>query len=301
LPEDDAAYTGLSLLVLDDPSPLGPEVRVALENWVNRGGTAIAWLGPRAMGNALGSSLAPFLDGNAAWEATEVDGVDPQSLKWLGSAGASLSDIHPKGRIAMDTILPTTSTVRVRWSDFRAFAIERNLGKGAVWAVGIPISSDQSDVALRPGFLALLDHIIEQTRKRGLTPVTVVGHTWRFDRDESIRIRAPDGNTANLRSSFGFDGAEKTYTPLTAGLYTLDRKGHTETRLAHEDPEEITDGPKPANPTGANPTTEPLARLDLSPQLTLALAVLAMLELLISSRLRGAWRKPKAIAAAHVD
>jgi len=289
LPEDDRLYNDVSLLVLDDPSPLGPEARVVLEKWLGRGGTAIAWLGPRAMGDALGTSLSPFLDGKPGWESTDVEGFDVKSLQWLGVAGSSLSDLHPKGRLSIDNALPPTSTVRARWADFRAAAVERNLGKGDLWTLGIPISPDQSDMALRPGFIAILEHILEQTRLRGISPVTVVGRAWKFDKEESIQIRDPQGISAVASSFVGRDFTEKTYTPAVAGLYAIARDGHTEYRLAHGDAEEITESPHPSDTASTHPLVPKRSRFDISPQLTWVLAILMVLELVLStSRKRGA-------------
>jgi len=286
LPEDERSFNEVSLLLLDDPSPFGPEVRVVLENWIRRGGTAVAWLGPRAVSDALGSSLSPFLEGNPAWETTDVTGFDQKSLLWLGTTGSTLSELRPKGRLSIDNVLPPTSTVKARWGDFRAAVLERKLGKGVVWTSGIPISPDQSDIAFRPGFLALISHIVEQTRLRGLSPVTVVGHAWRFDHDESIQIRDPEGTMTSVTSSVGHDATETTFTPTTAGLYTLTREGRLEYRLAHGETQEITDGPNPSNPPTAKGVAEPRAPLDISAQLTWGLAILMLLELVLAT-----WRK----------
>lgn len=139
LPDDERSYNEVSLLVLDDPPLYGPEVRAALRKWILRGGIAFAWLGPRAVSDTLGTSLSPFIEGSARWESTEVDGFDVSSLKWLGPTGASFSDLHASGRLLLDEALPTASTVRARWSDFRAALVEHPIGRGMVWTMGLPV------------------------------------------------------------------------------------------------------------------------------------------------------------------
>ena len=115
LPEDDGAYKDVSLLVLDDPPAFGPEVRAPLQRWLMRGGVAIAWLGQRAVSDALGMSIAPFLEGNPKWESTLVEGFDVNGLEWLGPAGSSLAELQPKARLLIDEALPPSSKVRARW------------------------------------------------------------------------------------------------------------------------------------------------------------------------------------------
>ena len=283
LPEDERAYNEVSLLVLDDPPAFGPEVRAALQKWIIGGGLAFACLGQRAVGDALGTSLSPLLEGNPRWEPTQVDGFDTSGLKWLGPTGASFSELHPKARLLLDEALAPASNVRARWSDYRAALVERPLGRGLIWTLGLPATTDNSEIGLRPGFLALFDHLIELTRTRGLSPIATVGHAWKFDRDDKVQIRDPQGATTNLDSTKALDATEESFVPTLAGLYAIRRNERAEIRLAHIESQEITEGPNPANATTINQNAPRLSRLDLSPNFTLVLLIIALMELGVAS------------------
>jgi hypothetical protein len=282
LPDDVRAYHDVSVLVLDDPPALGPEVRTALQKWLERGGLAFAWLGPRAVGDQLGTSLSPFLEGRARWESSSFAGLDPDSLKWLGVTAPTFSELHAQGRLALDEALPPASTVRARWSDFRAALLERAVGRGIVWTAGLPVSSEVSDIGLRPGFLALVAHIIETTRQRGLSPIVSVGHAWKFDFNENVRVEDPTGALMSPSTPLQLASIETWYVPTLSGLHKITRDKQIEYRLAHVESQEITDTPQVARAAPLSRGVAPQARLDLSPPLTLALVVIAILELLLS-------------------
>ncbi len=283
LPEDDRAYGDISLLILDDPPPFGPEARAVLQKWITRGGLAFAWLGQRAVGGALGASLSPFLEGSPKWEPTDVQGLDVADLQWLGPTAKSFAELQPKARLLLDESLAASSKVRARWSDFRAALVERPLGRGIVWTMGLPVTSENSEIGLRSGFLRLFEHLIEVSRKRGASPITVVGRAWRFDRDEGVQIRDPLGTTVTLDTAMDTDAPDKSYSPNLAGLYTIVRNEHTETRLAHSEPQEITEGPNPIDAAASGQATPRYSRLDLSPNVAMLLAVILLLEIVVAS------------------
>ena len=283
LPDDDRAYNDVSLLVLDDPPAYGPEVRAALQKWILRGGIVFAWLGPRAVGEGLGTSLSPIIEGAARWESNPVDGFDASSLRWLGPAGATFSELHAKGRLVLDEALPSASIVRAKWADFRASLVERQLGRGIVWAAGLPVSTDISDIGLRPGFLALFEHIIEATRQRGMSPIAAVGHAWKFDHDEKVQVDDPLGTSQSLNAPQDSAAIEKSYVPPLAGIYRIRRNERPELRLAHIEAQEITDRPIRARAIASRSVSAGRSRLDLSPYLALALAIIALVELAVSS------------------
>ncbi len=283
LPDDDRAYNNVSLLVLDDPPAYGPEVRAALQKWISRGGIVLAWLGPRAVGESLGTSLSPIIEGAARWESSPVDGFDAGSAKWLGPAGATFSELHAKARLVLDDALPPASLIKAKWSDSRAALVEHPLGRGIVWAVGLPVSTDTSDIGLRPGFLALFEYVIDATRQRGLTPITAVGRAWKFDRDERVQVDDPLGNSLSLSAPQDSTSIEKSYVPPVAGIYKIRRDERTEFRLAHIEAQEITDRPDRARAVASSSVSAVRQRLDLSPHLALALAIIALLELAVSS------------------
>ena len=283
LPDDDRAYNDVSLLVLDDPPAYGPEVRAALQKWILRGGIVFAWLGPRAVGEGLGTSLSPIIEGAARWESSPVDGFDASSLTWLGPAGATFSELHAKGRLVLDEALPSASVVRAKWADSRASLVERQMGRGIVWGAGLPVSTDISDIGLRPGFLALFEHIINATRQRGMSPIAAVGHAWKFDHDEKVLVDDPLGTSQSLNAPQDSTAIEKSYVPPLAGIYRIRRNERPELRLAHIEAQEITDRPVRARAIASRSVSAGRSSLDLSPYLALALAIIALIELVVSS------------------
>jgi hypothetical protein len=82
--------------------------------------------------------------------------------------------------------------VVARWDDGRAFMLERSVGRGLVVTVGLPASVDRSDLALRPGFLALLDHVVEQALRRTGQRVAPVGTAWTFAESLWLRVERPE-------------------------------------------------------------------------------------------------------------
>jgi hypothetical protein len=67
-------------LLLDDPPGLGPEVRRALGAWLEKGGVALAALGPAAASAPLGATLEPFVVGAVRWGPSRL------AIRWVASA-----------------------------------------------------------------------------------------------------------------------------------------------------------------------------------------------------------------------
>jgi hypothetical protein len=152
---------------------------------------------------------------------------------------------------------------------------------------------------LRPGFLALFEHIIEATRRRGMSPIAAVGHAWKFDHDEKVQVDDPLGNSLSLSAPQDSTSNEKSYVPPVAGIYKIRRDDRVEIRLAHIEAQEITDRPNRNRAVSSSSVSAGRSRLDLSPHLALALAIIALFELAVSSASRrktiketppGRWR-----------
>ena len=154
---------------------------------------------------------------------------------------------------------------------------------GSVWTLGLPVTADNSEIGLRPGFLALLDTLVGLTRKRGLSPITSVGRSWRFDRDEKVQVSDPQGALTTLDAVKNSDFTEKTFTPTLAGLYTIHHNERVETRLAHIESQEITEGPNPINSTEISQAAPRNGHLDLSPNFAMVLSIIVLLELAAAS------------------
>ena len=82
---------------------------------------------------------------------------------WLGPEAFSLHDL------ALAAAAPGLSTtdllgarVLATFSDHQPFLTERALGRGALFTVALPTSVEHSNFPLRPAFLALLDHLLDE-------------------------------------------------------------------------------------------------------------------------------------------
>ncbi len=292
VPDDEHELQRFGALILDDPAGLSPESRSALSQWLRRGGVAAALLGPRAETAQLGVTLEPFAEGAVHWESPATStGVAPRTLSWLGPEGASLDDLHPRGRARLDGAQPTGAHVGASWQDARPFILERPMGRGLALTVGLPSSASQSDFALRPGFLALLDYVVQQALARTGPRRSVAGSTWSFSADK-VSIQGPDGPLEVRDAAAGADQPSRAGLPAkvavvgTLGRYQVKVDGETRTRIVTVDPQEITTPPRaPDKALRATAGSGNRAQVDGSPGVALALLALLALELLL--RLAG--------------
>jgi hypothetical protein len=283
LPEDERAYADVSLLILDDPSTFGPEMRTALMTWLARGGVAAAFLGARAIGAQLGMSLAPFVDSSATWSGVASQGFSARSLVWLGDATSSWSDIRARGRVELDQPLAPDTEARGRWQDDRIAITERRVGRGQAWTIGVPVSTSNSDLALRPAFLAFLNHLLETARHRGLSRVTAVGNPWKLDGQDAARVKGPDGNWLRASTPAALNTQEAWYEPSLSGIYSFVRNSSSEQRIARIEPDEITAPPTTALLSGRTFSATKASRVELSPYVAGLLTILVLLEVFIKS------------------
>jgi hypothetical protein len=285
LPDEPKELAPLAAIVLDDPAGITPEARLALGGWLERGGVALALLGPRADAEKLGSTLEPFVRGEAQWSPakTESRGVDPKSATWLGEAGASLAALGAIGSVELDTNAPTGARTLLRWDDGRAFLIEAPIGRGAVLVCALPASVDASDFALRPGFLALLDHTLAEAARRSGPPRSRAGVTWLFASGSQVAIQGPEGPLAVEEQRAPSDGAastQKVAVPEVRGRYRVKTDTGETLRVVTVDAEELTRRAKAADAAGAV-VAEGAAesRVDASREIALLLLVLLAVEL----------------------
>jgi Mg-chelatase subunit ChlD len=248
LPEDPKELARISVLALDDPPGLGPEVRDALSAWLATGKVAIAFLGPRAERVQLGSTLEPFAHGAVRWETTAAKGLDPESLSWLGPEAAALTELGPRGRAHLEGADLPGARVRGRWSDGSAFLLERDHERGLVLTLGLPASAYESDLPLRPAFLALLDHVLELSRERSGPQRSSPGTAWRFSASQRTEIRGPGGRLAPAEAEPSDSG--RTFVPELAGRYLVKTDDASTERTVTLDPLEITSEPR--QPTAAS-------------------------------------------------
>ncbi|HEX6273561.1 MAG TPA: VWA domain-containing protein, partial [Polyangiaceae bacterium] len=103
LPDEASELDAFGLILLDDPRGLGPEVRAGLSGFVERGGVAVALLGPSVESVEIGATLEPFAFGAARWERKPATpGAKVGSLGWVGPEAASLSELALEGRVLVD-------------------------------------------------------------------------------------------------------------------------------------------------------------------------------------------------------
>jgi hypothetical protein len=286
LPDDSRDLGKFAALVINDPPGLGPESRSALSDWIEHGGVALGLLGPASSGLALSSTLEPFAERSARWEPSDrpLD-VDPQSLPWLGQEASSLRQLTRDGRMRLDGAgLPGSATAGA-WEDGVPFLLRRTLGAGLVFTLGLPAAVEHSDLALRAGFLALLDHVIGEAERRRGPGAGLVGEPWTFPASSKVTVVGPEGPLAART-----EGCDE-------GLVASDCAPGQQI-VARLDEHEITD------PPGTAPATGPSAAagagsgaVDASPELALALLGLfaAELGLRVGSEARRRRRAARAL------
>jgi hypothetical protein len=281
VPEEDDELRRLRALVVDDPSGLSPETRSALAAWLGRGGVALGLLGPACEAVPLGLSLEPFADGSVRWESTEIPGVDLTSVAWLGPEAAGLDRLAPRGRARLDGATPEGARVVGRWSDGRAWLVEREVGRGMVITVGLPASVGTSDLALRPGFLALLDHLLaEGSRRRGPSE-SPVGSTWSFPALARVEVRGPDGLVPLDATANGDQAA----TLGTAGRYEVRVDDQVITRLVRWETDELLARPFDPGQTDPGMSVGGAAEyVDVSAEVACGVLLFFGLELLVRAR-----------------
>jgi hypothetical protein len=291
LPDDLKTLEGFGAVVLDDPSGFAPDARLALGRWLERGGVALSFLGPSSARASLGSTLEPLLSGAVRWEATEVDGADPASFAWLGAEATSLGDLAPRGRLRFEGAIPAQSKIVGRWLDGVPMAIEQRVGQGQWLALGLPCSVDDSELALRPGFLAIVEHALDLASRHTGVRVTTAGTSWLFDNGSVVRIVGPTGELRArvLTSTDDHVPRRLVATAEEAGRYRVTTNGRPEQRFVTLDPEEIETMPLQAEGRRtrflALPTSD---RVDASRAVAWALLGLLAAELALRGVLR--WR-----------
>ncbi|WP_437335740.1 VWA domain-containing protein [Sorangium sp. So ce394] len=279
-----AAHAGL---IVDDAPGFTPEVRRSLAAWVERGGVALLTLGQRAAAAPLGAGFEPLVPGVVRWSASPARGVDPATAGWLGPSAASLADVAPRGRATLGAEASEGAEVLARWSDGAPFLVRRPLGRGVVLFMTLPLSTEESDVALRPAFLSLLDGFVGAARARGGARRLAAGETWTFDgyRDvkvERVKVDRAEGSAG--REALPVVEVERRLrvSPPLAGLYELTLDGERSTRVVSVPEREIDLRPRRvAESARAAELGGMSASIDGSPYVALLLLALLAAELLL--------------------
>lgn len=308
LPDETRELQGYAALVLNDPSGLGPESRSALGEWLDGGGVALGLLGPASSGLQLSSTLEPFAERNARWEpSTGPLDADPASLSWLGPESRRVEALTHGGRVRLDGAGLPGSSVVGSWRDGAPLLLRRAVGAGLVLTCGLPASVEQSDLALRPVFLALLDQLLSEAEQRRGSGSSWVGERWVFPAARAISVEGPtgplrlatEGCEAAAQSSTTCTPGEQSATPELAGQYVVTSDGVAQVRTARIDEREITDPPGSVRPaTQESGSGKDPGSVDASPEL--ALVLLAAFAAELALRLGGeARRRQRAARALH--
>lgn len=292
VPEQADDLGRYAALIVDDVPGFTPEVRRSIAAWVARGGVLLLTLGPRAAAAPLGAGFDPLVGGVVRWGPSPSPGIDPASAALLGPSAEGLADLAPRGRAALEPAATERAEALARWRDGAPLLLRRSHGRGAVLTLTLPLSTEESDLVLRPAFLALLDRFVGTARARGGARRIDVGEGWTFEgyrkvavsrllpgeggaapRPEPIRVLAEDGAGRAAGERLRAD-------PSLAGLYELDLDGERVTRVAAVPDREIDlrprrarDETRAASLGGVDPS------LDVSPYVALLLLALFAAEL----------------------
>jgi hypothetical protein len=309
VPDDEKGLDGVGALVIDDPPGFSPEARATLMRFLSRGGVAATLLGPRSAATALGWTLEPFGRGAARWEQATDLRIDTTSLAWLGPEATSLGSIGRRGRTRLDGMEISGAHVNGRWSDGVPFLLERPAGRGLAVTAGLPASLEESDLALRPGFIAILDHLLRQAAQREGGRRTTAGGAWTFPSAKRVAVEGPAGPAPVTREPNDEACAERGAQPgcgetvlravaAVRGRYSVRVDGTSETRIATLDPAEIL--AEPHAPRAASPTDtgRGSARVGVSRELSLVLVALFAAELAV--RLFRKWAGRRQVSPSSV-
>jgi hypothetical protein len=284
VPEHSEELATFAAMVVDDTPGLTPEVRRAVASWVERGGVLFLPLGPRAVAAPIGSGFSPLVPGVLRWGASPAKGIDATSASSLGPAASSLNELGARGRITFDAEALVGADIVARWEDGAPFLIRRAMGRGAVLAMSLPLSTDESDLALRPGFLALLERFVATARARGGARRIDVGEVWTFDgyKDVDVARVSVAGKAPREPLVISKNDARPVASPSRAGLYELRLDGDSTTRVAVVPEREIDLRARRVRQDATNAALGgSAAQLDASPYIALALLALMALELIL--------------------
>jgi hypothetical protein len=296
VPDDEKGYQGIAAIVLDDPPGLSPDARAALGRFLEQGGVAAALLGPRSTRTELGLPLEPFAHGALRWEAAPDLGIDPSSVAWLGPESASLGGVARRGRVRLDGAEIDGARVVGKWSDGVPWLLERRVGRGLCLTVGLPVSLEESDLAIRPGFLALLDHVLRQADQRTGSRRTVAGVPWTFPDAKHVSVEGPEGilpiATAASEEACADGNGKCDRTVLRAvpgvrGRYTVHVDDETEVRTVTLESAEILAEPRAPSANTSAEVGDGTALVSASRELSLLLVLLLLAE--VGLRLVRRW------------
>lgn len=286
-------------LILDDPPGLTPEQRAAVLEWVEGGGVLLLSLGRGAGAAPLGAGFDGLIPGVVRYGPPGADAVDPEKCAFFGTGTASLVNLGTRGRAQLEHSAIEGATTECVFADGAPLLVRREVGRGAILVTTLPFNVDESDFPLRPAFLGLLDRFAEEARSHGGTRRVDVGHDFTFGGATSvIGSHSPlDGSKKFDLESKPLHGILHVTAPL-AGAYEFKVGEHREIRVATLPEAELDLRPRRVAERAHDEALGGKSpRVDVSPQIAIALLGLLGLETLVRIVLR-ARRKPDAQADA---
>lgn len=278
LPRESAELADVAALFVDDPPGFTPETRAALDGWLEQGAVAALFIGERGHDTQLGASLEPFLRGAVAWEPNDKGlNVDVGSFGWLGAEAESLTALAAKGRARLDSALLPGAEVVGRWSDGKVMVARQERGRGLLFSVGLPVSVETSDLALRPALLSLLDQMVGEALRRRGPRESFAGTEWWFPGSGALQL-SESGVALKTREADG----QRVATPEQTGRYQISLNGKVETRFVTLSADEILTPPHADLPSAWKPSEATAApQVDASPELGWLLVALVLLEVAV--------------------
>lgn len=275
------AFAGI---VIDDVPGLTPEGRKALAGWVEQGGVLLVTFGKRAAAAPLGMGFDPVVPGVVRWATSPVPGAEASSAFFLGPSAEGLGELSPEGRTSFEPIATADAEVLVRWSDGAPLLWRKSLGRGAVFALSLPLSTEESDFVLRPAFLALLERFVGTARSRGGTRLVDVGDAFTFDgyKDVSVEFVPARSGEKAVKMDVSEQAGRRLVVTALAGRYVAQTDGEQSFRIATIPEREIDLRPRKIADTARAETQGGVQpALDISPYVALVLIALFALELLL--------------------
>lgn len=278
VPDRREDTAGFAAIIVDDPPGFTPEQRHALGSFVEQGGVLMVALGRRAAAAPLGANFEPLLAQAVGWDGAAASGVDVASgATFFGEAASSLADLSPKGRAKLAEQDVSTYEPLLKWSDGAPLVGRRARGRGDVWMTTLPFSVETSDLALRPGFLALLDAFVGEAKQRATPRRGDVGAPWTFAGARQVEAQGPGGAVTAARD----DGALRL-VPVLAGAYRVSIDGSKELRVAAPLAREIDMRPRAVAPSATSAALGGgVAIVDVSWMVALLLLALVAAELVL--------------------
>jgi hypothetical protein len=145
-----------------------------------------------------------------------------------------------------------------------------------VWTLALPVSVSQSDLALRPAFLALLAELIAHAERRAGSSRSVAGEAWTFA-EPDVSITGPSGRLELEERAVSGTSAGKEFVavPSLHGRYRLESSGAVRERIVTIEAEEVLTASQAGSAKESTDSdAEPMPWTDTSAELALLLILL---------------------------